>query len=829
MHFPRAIAALTLVGIASGAPAPAPAPAPKPTSAPSPDIVLRQETSSACAEVSSLSSAASAQATDGALTPGEFSVPPSLALACLESVPVDTEKNIALLDYLLPFISFQSTLGYLKSPPKGYLLPGIDVIGGFVQMREKLKSGGYKSQFDFTTDITKIFNAAADGHFGYTPSLNSVFSFTRSLSIASVSSDGIELAKIYDVGDLQLSSSISDIVSIDDTPIAEFLAAEAARVQCQDPDAQFNLLFSSIPSTASTGGVASPGFQAAAATVPDSHKVEFANGTTKTYPNKASVNRDFTGIDSGSALHTVVELPPSTTSSGAQTSRRDESNSTTTTEAPAATSVVGYPSPRTIHKSAYISGYFLDSHPDTCVLVLYSFAPLETGSPSFNETAELYETRRVFRDFFSACAAAGRTRLIIDVSANGGGIVFQGFELYRNLFPTAKAWSGNRVRAHPATDLYGRLTYNTTPAEYQVLSAWTLDPKTNQRFPSWHDFFGPTAMTAGGRQNETAMAVYDFANPATAVLSTTEPIAHPFIVTGFDPADPAPPQPFKQDNIIVLTDGICASTCTVFTGLMQHEQNIRTVAMGGRPLKAPMQAVGGVKGSQVLQFTNMQEIQIAVLDGTNTTVVSPDLARVLPPTGPAPLQPVDLKGASFNWKNAYAEDKAGADDVPAQFLYEAANCRRFYTAEHLSDIQALWRDVADVAWNNAACAPGSSSANSEGKWTISSDAPGYTDDVVSAQKPYDGPGSLTSEAWLALGRSSGVQTADVDSTTYAIKDGDYTVGSPLPGTDGGKGAGAGTAAGGDGGKKNAAGRGLEASTGSAVAGLVAAVGMLLLL
>ncbi len=72
------------------------------------------------------------------------------------------------------------------------------------------------------------------------------------------------------------------------------------------------------------------------------------------------------------------------------------------------------------------------------------------------------------------------------------------------------------------------------------------------------------------------------------------------LITGYDAAaDPAPPQPFEKDNVVVLTDGVCGSTCTVFAGLMAREAGVRTIFLGGRPMNAPMQAIGAVKGGQV--------------------------------------------------------------------------------------------------------------------------------------------------------------------------------------------------------------------------------------
>ena len=81
---------------------------------------------------------------------------PSVGTACLKSVPVATERNIALLDYLRPYVEYQSTIELLKDPPAEYLLPGVDIIGGMKVMRQKLESDKYQSQFDVMTDLQSL-------------------------------------------------------------------------------------------------------------------------------------------------------------------------------------------------------------------------------------------------------------------------------------------------------------------------------------------------------------------------------------------------------------------------------------------------------------------------------------------------------------------------------------------------------------------------------------------------------------------------------------------------------------------------------------------------
>lgn len=83
-------------------------------------------------------------------------IPPSVGYACLNSIPVDKERDNALLDYLEPYIMWQSTIEILSNPPDGYLIPGVDIPGGLGQIRAKLSKGGYSGQYEFVTDLRNL-------------------------------------------------------------------------------------------------------------------------------------------------------------------------------------------------------------------------------------------------------------------------------------------------------------------------------------------------------------------------------------------------------------------------------------------------------------------------------------------------------------------------------------------------------------------------------------------------------------------------------------------------------------------------------------------------
>ena len=166
---------------------------------------------------------------------------------------------------------------------------------------------------------------------------------------------------------------------------------------------------------------------------------------------------------------------------------------------------------------------------------------------------------------------------------------------------------------------------------------------------------------------------------------------------------------------------------------------MRTLALGGRPLDLPMQAIGGVKGSQVLQFQDIQSALRKVVAGaiaSNKTQILEQYEAFLPSLDEPPMLPGLKSAGSFNYRNSYTRaDPAG---TPVQFTYEAANGRLFYTLDMITDVTKTWTRAADVAWKGAKVVAGSTT-NKDG--TLGAKAPGFDKRVVSTMKPLDSPGA----------------------------------------------------------------------------------------
>ena len=145
-----------------------------------------------CAAVSALVVSQSAK---------DAEVPAQLAYDCLQSVPLGKGDATRMINSFQHFFEFQSTTIYNKNPPSTYLMPAVDAFATFDQIRDNITSDAYHGEYDFQMALYKLVIAIHDDHLEYVPDLVAdSFSFTRPVSLASISTDGVSLPKLYVVG-----------------------------------------------------------------------------------------------------------------------------------------------------------------------------------------------------------------------------------------------------------------------------------------------------------------------------------------------------------------------------------------------------------------------------------------------------------------------------------------------------------------------------------------------------------------------------------------------------------------------------------------------------
>ncbi|KFY39271.1 hypothetical protein V494_04057 [Pseudogymnoascus sp. VKM F-4513 (FW-928)] len=222
-----------------------------------------------------------------------------------------------------------------------------------------------------------------------------------------------------------------------------------------------------------------------------------------------------------------------------------------------------------------------------------------------------------------------------------------------------------------------------TPADmYLSPIHYTTSVDANGKdFSSWADMRGP--VTINGASYSQIMR-YNFSDPYLYQGDTIES------VTGYGPLADTPAQPYAAEDIILLSDGYCASTCAAFSDLMRRQGGVRSIVLGGRPAFGPMQGVGGTKGVLVEPWEAIEASIASTLADFGTAAQKKKWAGYLPEAFPIAMS----SAPTVNFRSGYHP----GSDTPMQFLNESANCRLFYTPAMLTNVTHIWESVARLAW-----------------------------------------------------------------------------------------------------------------------------------
>ncbi|KAM0807123.1 hypothetical protein AB5N19_07462 [Seiridium cardinale] len=442
-------------------------------------------------------------------------------LKALLSVPNKPEPAKKLVDSLQAFVQWQSILAWLKDPPASYILLATDIVGRLTNISATSAAGGFKSEYDFQLAIFQTFKSAHDGHFACRPDVFKAFGFRDTLAsnIVSVSLDGMAVPKLYHLADLNGTAT---------SPITKRVSG---------PDSQWN---STFPTYATPGAAltvaASLAFQGPSVTLC------YDNGQEKTEESftVSRVGAGFSGIGTGDDFYDRFCDPEAAVASTSVVTAPVPTTSTSTSPALVSPTIQGYPVP-VIRDSGsdWMSGYFLNG---TAVLSI--------------------------ENFLSQSKAAGKQRLLIDLTANGGGFVIAGYELFSQLSPDVEKFQAKNLRLADSivnivriVDLIPANFTATTPAQQTAIQSLlnsaivsnlipggVFKPEGAQ-FPTVEEILAPVSL-----QGDLFTAYQ--AKP----LNET---AADFSMTGTGTRASPPPAVFAPENAVLLTDGICGSTCTL--------------------------------------------------------------------------------------------------------------------------------------------------------------------------------------------------------------------------------------------------------------------------
>jgi hypothetical protein len=444
-------------------------------------------------------------------------------------------------------------------------------------------------------------------------------------------------------------------------------------------------------------------------------QLTFANGTVIPSPQMATTSKNFTGVVDGKSF--FRKFCTGASAMHAITKKREASASPTESPfAPVWTSTkqkgpAHYPKPLVTAPSNAISGFVNLKQPELAVLAVPTF-----------ETEHWVEFQNAIRELLATAKDLGKTRLIIDLRGNTGGRVPLGLDFFSQLFPKMYAYNGNNFRAHDLFNRMGKIItehFAGIDAEeaqrsgasrnasiYTNLNAAVGLNQAGKNFASWEDFYGPNQAHGGSFTNIERWNLSDSAQMTGPFDWNVSNHGGDLVninkgITVFDPK-----------NILLIHDGFCGSTCADFAELMKAQAGVRSIAFGGRKQTGPMQGVGNVKGASVWPMNF-----IGTLIAEAFSFATPDVANQLDATYGRSLAALEhtlsragIKGTSDVQAKVNTRNNIRRNDTsltPLHFVYEAADCRLFYTAASLSDQSVVWSAAYDAMWGSAACVDGS--------------------------------------------------------------------------------------------------------------------------
>lgn len=626
-----------------------------------------------------------------------------LAIACLKSLPFYKTDASATVDEIKKIAQFQSTLAYLKDPPKGYPNPAVDIIAGLDKIKSDVESGQYDNEFDFESDIAAFMAKAHDGHLGWNGmAYAGTFVWRRSSNIAliSASRNGSQAPQVWarkDFHDSNDSYEPSPVTQINGKDVLEFLNEEAELLSYHDPDTRYNaMLF--MPAAESYGTFINPRFYPGVST-----NITYQNGTTNEYRNMAIVAdpESWRNVKDADSFYRVFCIPSENLITGVR--KRDINDPPFQLENPrdrdfksAATQQHGsvplfYPDPSVAHSSDTVplAGYFINTDVGQIgVLIVQTF--------NTKDVKGAQEFQQVVQEYISQARARGVEKHIIDVRSNPGGKVLSGYDMYLQFFPSQVPQTQSRYRGHQASELLGESISSYEQITLRNGQLFT-SPFSNdaylsadlQEFADWNAMYPPTQFKG---DNFTALLRYNLSDP---LITSNPQLAVGITMTGYGNRNNFTQDPFRAEDIVILSDGICASTCSVFLELMVQQSGVRTIAIGGRPAPGPMVPVGGTKGTLVIPSVYLEALSLYVaLQFADSRSELAEWATFLPSAAP-----IAVLSAGANFQDNIRVGLEGAG-VPTQFLNDTASCRVWYEPQDYANVTGLWEKTAMVAFGN---------------------------------------------------------------------------------------------------------------------------------
>ncbi|KAJ7594181.1 hypothetical protein C8J56DRAFT_1002138 [Mycena floridula] len=594
-------------------------------------------------------------------------VPPAQALACMKSFPFNqtlATNVLTNIDRVFDFFTFEDY--YLNSPP-----PFQESTDNIRATLAQIAKTHYETDYDFSVALYDFTTQLNDGHTRWFPACYTAFQNILPAPVISLEVNGVE--------DLYVVPDAVEFISLLGTAYTDFFdginfdwqrlaGAKILAIEGQNPydyvdmvaktvsgnyldhGVRVNSVFSSyrISGTAFSqrlGDLAGP---TGAKQTSLSMKLITVN-STKAETVKIPYLASFLGV----SFTDKASYWENNCAANDETNGIDLKANTFDKSIPRRVKAKAEIIDKSINKAVGLPTEFQPTLPSTAgsedVIKSYILPGNQTGV-MFVGSFSPSDFDQFMTDTVSAIDAfkeAGVTRLLIDLTDNGGGFVCLGQFLFQYLAGSKIGYPGfvstargnslaqKIVAADIALGLDESLTFYTAD-NWAFLNGTQMSASFNYMQP-------PDPLIINGRKDFTSQRFHDTCELAFSVPVPTEP-------------------PFDVNSIAIVSNGNCASTCAMFSTLMNERLGTKIAVFGGKPGEDVQ--FKGMAGNQVLEWADLDtEIKTAGLKDD-------------------PLAPPDLLvNGNFRF---FDETK------PIAYVSELPKFRFPYTKETYNNPQALW-------------------------------------------------------------------------------------------------------------------------------------------
>ncbi|RIB29148.1 hypothetical protein C2G38_2057471 [Gigaspora rosea] len=563
------------------------------------------------------------------------SVEYNVAKKCLESYPFNAKYAAKNIDSALHFLSNYYVFfdRAKEKSPSGFTYQPVDLKSELTSLRKKT----FNSDYDFLTALRNILFKLKDGHTRINNICYQNFIYDQKLSLYSVittDKEGKKKQIIYVFNDkLDPSNNDCEVTEIEGKPALQTIVdfANDRIAYSKDLGVRFNMalapslnafsqqftLRGDLPETSSIKyNLACP--KNKSSTIERKWSVTFKDGFNA-FSNFCFDINNITSLSFNDNFASSGKVTKSTPSDKVETLKSSSENLTIA------------------HAKKVAKDFYL-----------FDDGKIKVGVAVITE--EKQELDDALTNGFQKLKKRGAKKLILDMSNNGGG------NLKVPLFLTSLLLSSKQPNSFPTDIIIQNFIIqkieknfkSSGPTDYDI-----YNPNYYLSFPSGKSFKNASEFIGSRKKRTSNLYLNALSSDEKKLLKSTSSF------------------PWTSDDIIIITNGFCASACALLTLFFSEIHKVKTIAVGG--LLDTKMSFSTFPGGEVTS-TNF------IVDSAG------DKFTDLP----------DANALILTIRESYDMDINGTVKDVLEYSYKPANYRLYYDEKNARDPSLLWLEAAKI-------------------------------------------------------------------------------------------------------------------------------------